>query len=163
MFCSACGSPIPEEQSVCSNCGRSVFREQGGAVVRARVGEHLHLLAILWFVLGALYLIPAVIMAVLAAGITFPLLHGGADRIELILAPGFFLALSLFFFAMAVLRIVAGWGLLKVRPWGRTFALVMAFLALLNPPFETALGVYTLFVLLPDSASEEYRKIVSLP
>jgi hypothetical protein len=38
------------------------------------------------------------------------------------------------------------------------FALVMAFLNLLNFPFGTALGVYTLFVLLPDAAGDEYRQ-----
>jgi hypothetical protein len=35
----------------------------------------------------------------------------------------------------------------------------MAFLGLIHPPFETALGIYTLFVLLPDAAGDEYRRM----
>ena len=35
----------------------------------------------------------------------------------------------------------------------------MAFIALIHPPLGTALGVYTLFVLLPDAAGDEYRRM----
>ena len=159
MFCTYCGSTIASEQSVCSNCGRSSTAARVASAERARVAEHVHLLAILWCVLGAFWLIPAVIMAVLAMFITVPLVAEGVPKIALVLAPGLFVVLCVFFLASAVLRFAAGWGLLKMRPWGRTFALVIAFLSLLNPPFDTALGIYTLFVLLPDAAGEEYRRM----
>src|SRR5208337_4963699 len=68
---------------------------------------------------------------------------------------------SLFFacFSWSWPPFVTGWSLLKLQPWGRTFALVMAFTALIHPPLGTALGVYTLFVLLPDAAGDEYRQM----
>jgi hypothetical protein len=157
MFCTYCGSPIASEQSVCANCGRSSTGARVASAERARVVEHVHLLAILWFVLGAFWLIPAVIMAVLAAFITVPLVAEGVPKIALVLAPGLFVVLCVVFLVSAALRFVAGWGLLKMRPWGRTFALVIAFLGLLHPPLDTALAIYTLFVLLPDAAGDEYR------
>ena len=43
----------------------------------------------------------------------------------------------------------AGWGLLQREAWARTVALVVGFVALLNVPLGTALGIYTLWVLLP--------------
>jgi len=47
---------------------------------------------------------------------------------------------------------MAGWGLLQRAPWARLLALILAFLALFNVPFGTAIGVYTLWVLLPDES-----------
>jgi uncharacterized membrane protein (DUF2068 family) len=102
-------------------------------------------------------------MAVLATFISVPLVAEEVPRIALVLAPGLFIVLCVVFLASAALRFVAGWGLLKMRPWGRKFALVMAFWALLHPPFDTALGVYTLFVLLPDATGDEYRQMWQTP
>ena len=96
---------------------------------------------------------------VLAAVITAPLVAEQADKIAMILAPGLFVVFSVLFLASAVVRFAVGWGLLKMRPWGRTLALAMGFFALIQPPFDTALGVYTLFVLLPDAAGDEYRQM----
>jgi hypothetical protein len=163
MFCNYCGSPVAPEQSVCSHCGSSTTGARVASAARKRVAEHVHLLAILWFVLGAFFLIPAVVMGVLAAVVTVPLVSEGADKIAFVFAPGLFVILCVVFLASAALHFGAGWGLLKMRPWGRTFALVMAFLALVSPPFDTALGVYTLFVLLPDAASDEYRQMWQTP
>lgn len=159
MFCNSCGSPIAPEQSICSNCGRSTTGARVASAARTRVAEHVHLLAILWFVVGSFWLIPAVIMGVLAAVITVPLALHGADKIAFVFAPGIFVILCIVFLVSAALRFVAGWGLLKMQPWGRTFALVMGFLGLIHPPFDTALGIYTLFVLLPDAAGDEYRQM----
>jgi uncharacterized membrane protein (DUF2068 family) len=129
------------------------------SAARTRVAEHVHLLAILWFVVGAFWLIPALIMGVLAAFITVPLALHGADKIAFVFAPGIFVVLCIVFLVSAALRFVAGWGLLKMQPWGRTFALAIGFLGLIHPPFDTALGIYTLFVLLPDAAGDEYRQM----
>jgi hypothetical protein len=159
MFCNNCGSPITSEQSICSHCGKSTTAARVASAARTRVAEHVHLLAILWFVDGALLLIPAILMAVLAGVITVPLERNGADRFAVALVPGVFTFLCVLFLIFAALRFIAGWGLLKLEPWGRIFALVMAFLDLLHVPLGTALGVYTLFVLLPDAAGDEYRQM----
>jgi len=49
--------------------------------------------------------------------------------------------------AKAAAGFFAGWGLLQREEWARTVALVVGFLALLNVPIGTALGIYTLWVL----------------
>jgi hypothetical protein len=160
MFCSHCGSSIAPDQLVCSHCGKSTTGARVASAARMRVAEHVHVLAILWFVDGALLLFPAFVMAVLAAVVTAPLAwHEFGGNIVFVLAPGLFVALCIILLISAALRFIAGWGLLKMEPWGRTLALVMAFFDLIHLPFGTALGVYTLFVLLPDAASDEYRQI----
>jgi hypothetical protein len=159
MFCNHCGSPIAAEQSVCPHCGKSTTGTRVASAARMRVAEHVHLLAILWFVDGALLLIPAILMAVLSGVVTAPLAWHGADNVALVLVPGIFAILCVVFLVSAALRFIAGWGLLKMQPWGRIFALVMAFLNLIHLPLGTALGIYTLFVLLPDAAGDEYRQM----
>ena len=160
MFCNNCGSAITAEQAICGQCGKSVTAARVASAARTRVAEHVHLLAILWFVDGALLLIPAIIMAVLAGVVTSPIAaHRPAEDIAFTIVPGLFGILCVMFLIFAALRFIAGWGLLKLEPWGRIFALVMAFLDLLHVPLGTALGIYTLYVLLPDAAGDEYRQM----
>ncbi len=47
--------------------------------------------------------------------------------------------------------IIGGWGLYQGRPWGRLLIIILGFLQLLNIPFGTALGIYTLWVLFKDA------------
>jgi hypothetical protein len=48
----------------------------------------------------------------------------------------------------AGLAFVAGWGLHERTQWGRIVAIVAAFLSLLKFPFGTALGIWTLVILM---------------
>jgi hypothetical protein len=48
----------------------------------------------------------------------------------------------------AALAFAAGWGLMERTPWGRVVAIVAAVLSLLRFPFGTALGIWTLVMLL---------------
>jgi len=58
---------------------------------------------------------------------------------------------------LALPGIVAGYGLLLRRNWGRLLALVVGFLGLANFPLGTALGIYTFWALLPDAATEVFE------
>jgi hypothetical protein len=58
----------------------------------------------------------------------------------------------------AAAAVAVGWGLLNREPWARIVAIVLAFIALFNIPFGTALGIYTLWVLLPSEAESEYHE-----
>jgi hypothetical protein len=59
----------------------------------------------------------------------------------------------------AALALIAGYGLLNRRPWGRIVAIIAAILALLKFPFGTALGIYTLWALAPGASGLEYDSI----
>lgn len=52
--------------------------------------------------------------------------------------------------------ILAGWGLLKRKSWARILALVIGFLSLMNIPFGTLLGAYTIWALLVHDEASEY-------
>jgi hypothetical protein len=55
--------------------------------------------------------------------------------------------------------ILVGWGLRDRQPWARITAIILGILALFHPPFGTALGIYTLWVLLSDESGSEYRQL----
>jgi hypothetical protein len=55
---------------------------------------------------------------------------------------------------VGVVGIVAGCGLLGHKNWARIMVMVLGIIALLNFPFGTALGVYTLLVVLKPEAKE---------
>lgn len=62
-------------------------------------------------------------------------------------------ALGLFIALLSLPGVIAGYGLLTRKSWGRLLALVVAVLGLLNFPIGTAVGVYALWVLLQQEAS----------
>jgi len=64
--------------------------------------------------------------------------------------------LGIFVLAKAACGFIAGWGLMQREPWARVIALVLGFISLFNIPFGTAVGIYTLWVLLPAQSQEEY-------
>jgi len=52
--------------------------------------------------------------------------------------------------------------LLQREPWARTIAIVLAFISLFtNIPVGTAMGVYTMWVLLPAASEQEYGSLVA--
>ena len=59
--------------------------------------------------------------------------------------------------------VLVGWGLMKHQPWARIAGIVLGVLALFHPPFGTALGIYTLWVLLPESSQREYANMAAQP
>jgi hypothetical protein len=117
---------------------------------------HLHLLGILWMAIGSLFLIPAVGLMMFGSGVHFVLhnqdLFGGLLPILLYVGGGSLLLLG-------AGGICVGLGLQQRQPWARPAAIILGVLALFHPPFGTALGVYTLCILLPDERGEEYRNL----
>ena len=154
MFCDRCGTSLQPGQTFCSGCGRQIV----GTVTqmpmrRGRVQEHLQLVGILWLAISALNAIGAVALYIVANTILARGHEAGA--------PGFLQPLlsvvAILIMAKAALGFVAGWGLLQREPWARILTLVLAFISLFNVPFGTAVGVYTMWVLLPGESEREYE------
>ncbi len=72
--------------------------------------------------------------------------------------PPVLFSLGSVFLLVAAGGILVGWGLMRHERWARTTAIVLAILALFHPPFFTALGIYTLWVLLPANSAAEYDR-----
>jgi hypothetical protein len=169
MFCDKCGAAISSGAQFCSGCGRAVGAAPMAAQAAAvrpvsdgRVQRHIQLLATLWLVTGILRF--AEVGSIFIAGRILPFLIGwGAGR-QFNNFPFDFLPFGLYAIGcllaiFGVVHIVLAWGLFQREPWARVLGLVIGFLALLRPPFGTALGIYTIWVLLPQQAGEEYERL----
>ena len=63
------------------------------------------------------------------------------------------------FVFVAAAAFFAGCGLIERRPWARMLSIVLGVLGLFHPPFATALGIYTVWVLAPAGAAQEFAQI----
>jgi hypothetical protein len=175
MFCDKCGAQLSPGAQFCSSCGKSV----GSAPVRAampgaasatgvrpagdtRVQRHIQLLATLWLVNGILRF--AEVGWIFIAGQMLPFLTGWGIGGRYGTWPFHFLPFGLYSIGgllaiFGVAHLILAWGLFQREPWARVLGLVLGFLALLRPPFGTALGIYTLWVLLPEHSGQEYERL----
>jgi hypothetical protein len=159
MFCDSCGTALQANQPFCSGCGKEV---RGGIQIAyprpGRVKEHIRLLGIFWLALGALNTV-ASLGVLFVANVFLPRMNL-SDSGEPIPRHMLYFILSVvgtLVLAKAALELLAGWGLLKRAAWARMLSLVLAFFALFSVPFGTALGIYTLWVLLPTESDREYQ------
>ena len=158
MYCTHCGAEIQAEQKFCASCGKAL---QPGptptAPMRSRLQSHLQLVGVLWIAYAGLKAIAAVFILFIGSRI---LTHIHMPM-QVQFLPGMLSALGWVFLIAAAAGIAAGWGLLEKAPWARLLAIVLAILALLNLPFGTALGIYTLWVLLPEESAREYNQVAA--
>jgi hypothetical protein len=172
MFCSGCGQELAAGQAFCAHCGRP-----SAVVVPPVPGLQFQLinyagkvktLSILWFIYAGLSLLLGI------AGLTFahaflsgaPWMHGpwaNGPWAHSPVPPSFLsFAIHLAWELLAVRAVIglaAAWGLMEHTSWGRIVAIVAAILSLLKFPFGTALGIWTLVMLLGYRNSTLYEQL----
>jgi len=186
MYCANCGKPVQEGQNFCNGCGQPTARFGSAAVnpsssipvppprpvlppppalptpvsaaqPSGRLEQHVRILGVLWLVVSILRIIPG--LTLMGFGhFGFPFFFPGHLQFPAFLIPilgtvGAFLSVT------ALAGLAAGWGLLDRRPWARTLAIVLGIIKLVEFPVGTALGIYTLWVLLSAGTETEYRRI----
>jgi hypothetical protein len=114
----------------------------------AVVDQHVKIVAVLNIVMGILGVLIALGVLLLFGGLAGVAGTEEADPsgpVVLGLVGGLvFVTIAIF----SVPCIIAGYGLLHFRPWAHTLTIVMSILNLLSVPFGTALGIYSLWVLM---------------
>ena len=158
MYCSGCGQALAPGQPVCSRCGRPM------AVVPPPVpmlqfeldtyASKLRALSTVWFIYAALTLLFSFVGLAFLRGFMFshfgPWAHGWPHTPfgPRLFGPEFLHFVWVFVALRAALLFAAGWGLMERAPWGRLVAIVAAILSLIKFPFGTALGIWTLAMLM---------------
>jgi hypothetical protein len=153
MFCDRCGASLQGTPNFCPICGRP-FAAAPLMPVQNRTAGHVRLLGILWLALSAFRLLPGLFLLSFVSH-SFRWWGSGIP----FFVPGLIRMVGFALIAGGVIGIVAGWGLLDRQPWARMLALILGCFNLVDMPFGTALGVYTLWVLLPAQSEQEYRQI----
>jgi hypothetical protein len=165
MYCSGCGQPIAPNQTTCPQCGKPAVQAAGyaaaGFVPYNRVQRHIQTLAILWL---AYSLLAVVTFLVAIPFLTHIFGHGhgfdGHGNFPFPMAMHWMVPLvTILVYLRAALGAMVGIGLLRRERWARPLAMVVAVISLLKLPFGTALGIYTLWVLVPALSAQEYDMI----
>ena len=160
MFCDSCGATFYPGQTYCARCGKAII---GPVTAEAgRVARHNHLLGVLWIAYSVFHVIGGVVLLILVNTLFRVRFIGPGElarpQIPMFIRPllGF---IALLLLVKAAAGMIAGVGLIQRQAWARILALVLAFIALIDVPLGTALGVYSLWVLLAPNADEEYRQM----
>ncbi len=169
MYCSGCGQALAPGQPFCPNCGRPVAPVAPAVPglqfqVETYAGK-VKALSIVWFIYAGFCLMTGVLGLVFAHAFLsggFPWMRGPWTQGPF--PPGWiFPAVLHFAWVFLIIRVglavVAAWGLLERSQWGRVVAIVAAILSLLRFPFGTALGIWTLVVLLGYRNSTLYEQL----
>lgn len=113
--------------------------------------NHVKVVAILHIVLGGLSALAAILILMIFGGIAGIVGTAAPSSDALVAVPvlsviggGIFILLLL----LTLPAIIAGFGLLSYQPWARVLTIVLSALNLLNVPIGTALGGYSLWVML---------------
>jgi len=150
-------------QAFCSKCGKQIVGTIAVMPSHAgRVDQHIHLLGILWLAMSAFNAIGGLVLLIVGNTLFAHMIEMGVPSQ---VPRGFLTALlttiGIIVLAKAALGFLAGWGLMQCESWGRILAIVLAFISLFNIPFGTAIGVYTLWILLPAPSQQEYDAIAT--
>ena len=149
MFCDHCGTRLSPGAGFCTSCGKSFVALMPP---KRGIAGHIRLLGILWIANGALTVFPGLfLMAFLSRRILPPEVPFFVSGILPFI--GGMLLLS------GVACVIAGIGLLTRQGWARMASLIVAALSLVSVPFGTALGIYTMWALLPADHEQEYRAL----
>ncbi len=106
--------------------------------------DHVKVIGILWVIFGAFWLCLAVLALLVFLGVAMiPNVEDISPAILRVIG----IAVSGFLGILGLPQIIGGLGLLHHKEWARILILVLAFIALANVPFGTALGIYTMVVL----------------
>ena len=172
MFCSGCGHAIEAGQTFCNQCGRPIAppvppvpQMPGLQFQVENYAGKVKSLSIVWFIYAAFAFFTGI------AGLTFaqaffshhfgnwengPWSGGTGPEWFAPMFMGFAWSVLLVRSALAA---IAAWGLYERAQWGRIVAIVAAFLSLLKFPFGTAIGIWTLVVLLGYRNATLYEEL----
>lgn len=170
MYCSGCGQVLVPGQAVCPQCGRTA-----AAPVPPMPGLQFQLesyagkvkaLSVVWLIYAGFSMLTGIVGLAFAnaflGGRFGYWMHGPWANGPM--PPGWPFSFALHFawiyiVMRAGLALAAGWGLWERQPWGRIVAIVAAFFCLLKFPFGTALGIWTLVVLMGYRNTTLYEQL----
>jgi hypothetical protein len=112
-------------------------------------------------ILGWCFIVYSALIVLVGLGIGSMVLFGGAisgDREAMFITGAVGAGIACFLILVSLPGMFAGVGLLKMQPWARIVAIIVGVLHILSFPFGTALGVYTLWVLLNAETEELFRR-----
>jgi len=123
---------------------------------------HVKVLAVLFVAFSALGVLSAIALFAIfgaSAGIVGAAAEPGDAALAIPLIGLAGTGLVIFLLLVSLPGLIAGFGLLKLKPWARILGIVLCAINLINIPFGTIFGVYGLWVLL----NKDTERMFSVP
>ena len=102
------------------------------------------------------------VLGLMAAGIVFIAVAGGGllsgDEEAILITSIVATSVSSVIAIFSIPEIIAGWGILKMKSWGRILGIVIAVIDLLAFPIGTAFGIYGLWVLMDKETDQLFKQ-----
>jgi hypothetical protein len=111
-------------------------------------------------ILAWCFIVYSSIIVLVGLGVGSIVLFGGAisgDRDAMWITGAVGAGIACLLVVVSLPGMFAGIGLLKMQPWARIVAIIVGVLHILSFPFGTAIGVYTLWVLLNAETEAMFR------
>ncbi|MEE8135016.1 MAG: hypothetical protein V3T56_08155 [Gemmatimonadales bacterium] len=115
--------------------------------------NHVRTLGFLYLIYHAIALVIGILVFFLLSGIG--IISGDLEAAGILGLIG--VAIAVFMSLLAAPGLIAGFGLLARKNWGRILAIILGCFHLFEVPIGTALGVYTLWVLTHEDATPLFR------
>ncbi len=125
------------------------------------MADHVKILGILHVVYGILGTLAGILVMVIfggLAGLVSIAARSGDALIAVPILGGIGAFIFILLLALSLPGIVAGFGLIELRPWARMLTIILSALELMSVPLGTALGIYGLWVLLSPGAEQLFRQ-----
>jgi hypothetical protein len=160
MYCSGCGQPVAPGQPVCALCGRpaaaAVPPVPGFAFEVENYAGKIRALSVVWVIYAGFSLLSGI------AGLTFAHAFmnnhfgpfgghgpwGNSPFPEEWFGHAIFGFIWIAVLTRTAMAVFVAWGLHERASWARIVAIIVAFLSLIKFPFGTAIGIWTLVVLM---------------
>lgn len=120
------------------------------------VGQHVQILGWLYIISHAIFLVIGAFIFMLLTGVGAFTNDPQAMAILSIVGT----SVGLFLSALSLPGLAAGIGLLTRKPWARILAIVVGILNLANMPLGTLIGLYTMWVLLQEAATDYFAPAI---
>jgi len=118
--------------------------------------KHINIVGILHIILSILGIVTAFIIFVIVTGAGMASGDETAMMITSIVGPGVAFVIAVF----SLPGIVAGIWIMQHKEWARVLMIVISILGLLNIPFGTVLGIYSLWVLFNNDTISLFKKAI---
>lgn len=170
MFCSGCGQALTPGQGFCPQCGRpaapAIPPVPGLEFQVQNYAGKVRALSVVWFIYAGFSLLTGIAAMTFAhaflSGGFGPWMHGpwaNGGMPPFWFGTAFLHFIWVFLLLRVALALAAGWGLMEHSEWGRIVAIVAAFFSLIKIPFGTAIGIWTLVMLLGYRNSTLYDQL----
>jgi hypothetical protein len=112
--------------------------------------KHVKIVSWLYIIMGILGVLGAIFVFLIVTGAGWISGDQTAARITFFVA----VVIASFMALTSIPGVIAGFGLLRFKNWARILGIILGILNLPGFPVGTALGIYTLYILLDDESSQ---------